>query len=198
MQVPPDSVTLVVKVSGRAPTLREAIENTDRSVAGLQESLKLLGLERPGIALSDMNQGRNNEYQDQTLVQKGYYAQRVITLFINQLPMVPKVLQALSKDDNLELASYKPVCNTMEQRKTEAREKALTSAREKASAMAKVLGMQIGGPTEIIDQTDDEMRNMYTVNGVATDAADITKIIDAFSLSVRVVAEVDVTFEMHE
>jgi uncharacterized protein YggE len=115
-----------------------------RTLSGLEKELKTTGLEAKDIKRSLVLQGAEYNWEKQTHVLKGYYAECYVDVTVNDIRKMADVYRTLAgyKDISIESTEFKRN-DEFELRKAEF-EKALLAAKKKAEFMAQVLGARIG------------------------------------------------------
>jgi uncharacterized protein YggE len=115
-----------------------------RALSGLEKELKTVGLEAKDIKRSLVLQGAEYNWEKESNVLKGYYAECYVDVTVNDIKKIADVYRtlALHKDLTIQSTEFKRN-DEFEVRKAEF-EKALLAAKKKAEFMAVTLGAKIG------------------------------------------------------
>lgn len=143
--------------------------NTDKDVAKAQaENKKVMDpvmndLAKIGIADKDMQTSYTiypeyNYTQDRGQELRGYRVSNQVTVKIRDLTKIPEILGLAGKHGANEVNGLSFTIDDTENLKTEARDKALASARAKALKLAATLGVKLGG---VINYSEYEGGDYY-------------------------------------
>ena len=146
------------KITGRNDIAVTTIgfSNTDKEVGVAQTAnkkvmdqvmadLKKIGIEDKDLQSNYMIYPEYNYTQDKGSVLKGYKVTNNITVKIRDLSKVNEVLNLAGKYGANEVNGLNFTIDDPENLKTQAREKALADAKEKAQILAEKLGLKLGG-----------------------------------------------------
>jgi len=149
IDVVPDQMVWSLKLENKGKLLEEVAERHVLIVQSVLDFLRESGIEKTDVQSSDMEFGDNWEYRKDVRVKVGYSAASTQTFTVKDTEKYKSLWLGLAKIDGV---SVDKVGYDHSQRiayQNESRQKALLAAKEKAEAMAKVLGAQIGEPLAI-------------------------------------------------
>ena len=122
-----------------------------RSLSGLEKELKAIGLDEKDIKRSLVLQGAEYNWEKNSNVLKGYYAECFVDVTVNDIREMADVYRILAGHKDLTIQSTEFKRNDeFELRKAEF-EKALLAAKKKAEFMAQALGAKAGRVHAIVE-----------------------------------------------
>ncbi len=149
MNVTPDEMVWSINVKTENRELPAAAAAHDAAVGKVVEFLKGLNIDKDKLQTSQMRFGENWKYIDRENVKIGYYASTDIAFTITDMDLYRKLWFALSGFEGVSIQSIQYGHSERIRLQNESRQKALLAARQKADALAKTLGSQIGEPLRI-------------------------------------------------
>lgn len=155
IQVEPDRMNWQLEVRAEDKQPAEAAKKHDQTVETLLKYLKKAGIKKESIRLGEMEFGENMVTNGQKQERQGYYARSSLSLVNTEPSDYRELYSGLAAISlvSLEYVSY-DTSRRIELR-NEIRQKALQAAHAKAEAMAKTLGVAIGGPISIEEQAEN-------------------------------------------
>ncbi len=176
-----------ITVSGKAETTLQAqraeidlsvkVVNRDMSkshvalteeLSKLEQELRAVGLDAKDIKRSLVLQGAEYNWEKESRVLKGYYAECHVDLSVNDIRKMADLYRKLAgyKDITIESTVFKRN-DEFEVRKAEF-EKALLAAKKKAEFMAQTLGARIGKVHSIVEEGAEQWFAANEYSNVAT------------------------------
>lgn len=152
-----ESAIVTVQVRRVEKTMQKSHDELLKSLDRFYAALQGAGIAAEDIRKSLIVQGKDQRWEKEVLVIKGYYNQCTADLHVRDVAALPAVYAALA--EFAEVTVY----NTVYERSDEAQlrdqeiEKALLAARSKAEKMARVLGATLG-EVVLINEVSDERR----------------------------------------
>jgi len=145
-EVVPDEMIWSVEVKNKNLGLEAAATEHGKTVQAVLSLLKESKVDDKTIQTSQMEFGENQEYTSGSWVKSGYFAKTEISFKITNFDLYKKLWVGLAKISGVSVQSVAYDNSKRIDYRNETRQKALQAAKEKASAMSKVLGSEIGEP----------------------------------------------------
>ncbi len=144
-------ISLSIKIVGREMSQSHAA--LLRLLSGLEKELTAIGLDAKDIKRSLVLQGAEYNWEKESRILKGYYAECYVDATVNDIKKMADVYRtlALHKDISIEGTEFKRN-DEFELRKAEF-EKALLAAKKKAEFMAQALGAKVGKVHSIVEES---------------------------------------------
>jgi uncharacterized protein YggE len=139
-----DRASWQIKVRGEAASLAEASKMLDTATASLRERLAKNGFKENALRLSGIASGKDYDSTREARVFKGFYAERAAIVEIADLSRRQALETALLEDDHVEIVRVELRTSKHEELRKQALLAAVSAAKEKADALAKEAGVQIG------------------------------------------------------
>ncbi|WP_038165131.1 SIMPL domain-containing protein [Verrucomicrobium sp. BvORR106] len=139
-----DRASWQIKVRGEAASLAEASKGLDAATASLRDRLAKNGFKENALRLSGIASGKAYDTAREGRVFKGYYAERAAIVEIADLSRRQALETALLEDDHIEIVKVELRTSQHEELRKQALLAAVNAAREKADALAKEAGVQLG------------------------------------------------------
>ncbi|HTY09524.1 MAG TPA: SIMPL domain-containing protein [Bacteroidota bacterium] len=207
-----DQASLSFSVKGVGPTLRQAVDNADRSTKTVTNKLLSLGVKEGNLSTSSFYSGDNRGDKAFLSSSRDFQAQITTVVTIDSLPLLEPILFAISE---CEVQSVSQVTFSLRDEpslRRKARVEAALKAREKADDLAKTLGVTLGRVISIDEgQPSQPPQRLYGVSSYAmpfnnstynTVLANEVVAVDAsigygfFAQTISIVSQVYVTFEL--
>jgi len=145
-EVVPDQMIWSVRVQNRGAVLETVASDHAKNLQGTLSLLKDLKVDEKTTQTSRMEFGENWEYRSSSRVKEGYIASTDISFKITNFELYSKLWFGLAKQSAVSVENVTYDHTKRIEFRNETRQKAITAAKEKAAAMAKSLGSQIGEP----------------------------------------------------
>lgn len=153
IEVVPDMATISFRLSALRETAAAAQEANAANLAALERVLKEFGIGERDIRTRSVTLREEWEYTNNQRVFKGYRAEQVIAVTVNDIGLVGKILDGVIAASG---ATVDGVDFGLKDR-TAAEREALREAYEHAASRARVLaemaGITLGVPSRIVDET---------------------------------------------
>lgn len=174
----PDISKITFYVESKKPTLEEAQKDNTQQMNGLLEKLVASGIERKDIQTTYYNSYEDQIYDYERSEYKsfGWIVSQSIELTLRDLEKVPATLALLGQNGATNISGPNFATENDSAVLSEAREKALADAKQKADAISSQLGVKLGQPTSY-SEWKDEGGSMFgytakaEMGGPAADAA---------------------------
>ena len=145
-EVVPDQMIWSLKVETRGAVLESVAKEHSKTIEGVLRFLKDAKVDAKSIQTSRMEFGENWEERDSGRIRKGFVASMEISFKLADLNQYNSLWLGLAKFPAVSIEAVTYDHSKRTEYRNETREKALLAAREKARAMAKTLGSEIGEP----------------------------------------------------
>lgn len=139
-----DRASWQIKVRGEAASLAEASKLLDAATASLRDRLAKNGFKENAVRLSGIASGKDYDGAREGRVFKGFYAERAAIVEIADLSRRQALETALLEDDHIEIVKVELRTSQHEVLRKQVLLAAVSAAKEKADALAKEVGVQIG------------------------------------------------------
>jgi len=166
----PDTASFYFSVNEKAKTVKEAQDKASTKMNSIIEALKGMGVEEKDIKTTGYNSGPRYEWRQADCsisptgmvsfcpsgknVLVGYEVSQTITVKIRNTEEAGKALTKVGELGAENISGLSFVVDDMDAVKAEAREKAITDAKEKAKALSKSLGVKFGKIVSFYDSND--------------------------------------------
>lgn len=187
VNVKPDQARLSIAVVTEAPTSQDA------AAKNAQETEKLIAAIKKGLGKS--GEYKTSGYWINPQYQTGekakprishYVARNSVEVTVNDLAIVGKVIDAATQAGANSIGSLQFSVKDEESAKTDALVLATKLAREKATAMAKALGMQVSRVVAVSDgDAPTVMPQMMMARGAMADSANYSTPVEPGNIEVR-------------
>lgn len=148
--VQPDMATFSVAVVEQKSTAKEAKQAVDQAVTAFVQRLQKLGIEHHAIQSANISlQPQYHHNKDKARELKGYQASRNITVTVNDLENLNIYLDHALGDGINRISNIKLAVRDEDKYQEQARQAAITNAKNKARSLAKGFGEQIEGVWKI-------------------------------------------------
>jgi uncharacterized protein YggE len=197
VNVVPDQVLLQVGVQNQSPRAKTAKAATDSTSRRILAALKELGIDSKDIQTAYLSLQRQFDYRKGMRISY-FSAEQSLTVKLRDTSKIDEVLDALIKAGGNRVDGIEYQSSEMRKYRDQARDSAVKAAREKAEALAKALGQQIGKAYSI----EEDRPQMYSPYGYMANTAmeaplkDKTPGPTTSSGEMKVSAVVTVTFEL--
>ena len=158
VQVVPDQVIVTIGVSTVNKDIQKALSKTDESVRNVFAIAEQHGIEKRQVQTDYVGIRPSYEYHDRRPKWLGHEAKQTVALTLSDISKYESLMKALLLGGVNEIRSVRFRTTEMRTHKDRARELAIEAAREKAAAMSRVLGEEIGRVYSILEQPDDAPR----------------------------------------
>jgi len=195
VNVVPDEVLLQVGVENQSPRAKSAKAATDATSRRILSALKELGIDTKDIQTAYLSLQPQFDYRKGMRVSY-FSAEQTLTVKLRDTSKIDEVLDALIKAGGNRVDGIEYQSSEMRKYRDQARDNAVKAAREKAEALAKALGQQIGKAYSI--QEDQPQAYSYANAIVGGLAPDKTRALAASTSpgQMKVSAAVTVNFEL--
>lgn len=149
IKVVPNEMIWSLNVGTKNKALSEVAKNHADAVKQVLDFLKELGIEEKKLQTSRMQFGEDWKTVDRERVKVGYYATTSISFTISDFNLYQKIWFGLAGMESVSIESTSYTHSDRIRYQNESRLQALRAAREKAMAMAGVLGSLITEPLSI-------------------------------------------------
>jgi uncharacterized protein len=196
ISVVPDEVLLQVGVENQSPRAKSAKAATDATSRKILSALKDLGIDTKDIQTAHLSLQPQFDYRKGMRISY-FSAEQSLTVKLRDTSKIDEVLDALIKAGGNRVDGIEYQSSEMRKYRDQARDSAVKAAREKAEALAKALGQQIGKAYSI----EEDRPQMYSPYGYMANTVmqspDKAKLPGSTSLGeMKVSAVVTVTFEL--
>jgi uncharacterized protein YggE len=166
-EVVPDRLHWALEVKNTGLELPKVAESHSKKVAAALETLKANGVADKDVQTAQMEFSENRVYRRNEWVKEGYQATTNISFKLNDLTKYKAVWQSLAGLTGVSVTGVSFDHTNRINLNKEARVKALKAAREKAEAMAGVLGSKVGEPLNVEEDLSvtEGWRSPSLVNG---------------------------------
>lgn len=200
IQVKPDMATIQIGVTTNAKTANEAQKTNANTSKKVIQAVQKLGVKESDINTQYLNVYPVYDYEKNVTQVRGYSVNNQLSITVQDVSKAGEIVNAAmaAGANNLNGVSY----DVKDRAKyyDQAVEKAMSSAKSKATAIAKVSGQQLGSVVNVSDSSYDYSNGMEVmVESDAIPATDGTnnKIGDTLKPSlVKISANLNVTFGM--
>jgi uncharacterized protein YggE len=149
LQVAPNQMIWLLSVRNIDPTSLGAAKIHETTVAAVNVFLKQNQIEDKTIQKSRMQLGENWRYSSGETKQDGYFASTDIQFTLSDLARYSAIWIGLSSIQGVHVNDVSLGHSDRIQFQNEARTKAVLAARDKAKALAEILGARIGAPLNV-------------------------------------------------
>jgi hypothetical protein len=156
IEVIPDQMVWSLKIESKGPMLDVVAGEHAKAVEAVLNLLKDAKVEGKVIQTSHMEFGENREYRDSKWVKEGYFAATSVSFKITDFELYQKLWLGLAKIPQVSVESVEYDHTRRIEYQNETRQKAVLAAREKAAAMARALGSEIGDPLLLDEDVAEE------------------------------------------
>lgn len=144
VEAAPDLVTLSATVNSRGSTAAAAQSANTAKSDKVIEFIKSKGITGGDVRTSDYNVYPMYEYRDGANIITGYTANQTLTVKIRNFDTVAEMLDGLVKSGADQITGVYYSIENPDDVRQQAREKALSNAKEKAERLAKAAGVRLG------------------------------------------------------
>jgi uncharacterized protein len=170
-EVVPDQMNWSLRVQTRGLKLDAVAQEHDTNVQGVLALLKNSNLKETNIQTASMQFGENWEYKARERVRNGYIATTMVSFKLNDFDLYRKLWLGLAQMPSVSVESVNFDQTKRIEYQDETREKAIRVAKEKAGALARAIGSEIGEPLFIEEEQDEFVRPMMFNNRMAAASA---------------------------
>ncbi len=178
-EVRPDRLQWSIEVKTTDSDLAKAADIHSKEVASVLEALKAQGIAEKDIQTAHMRFAENAVYRQNEYVKDGYKATTKILARMDDLDKYQPLWRALA---SLKGVSVEGVAFDHSKRielNKETRVNALKAAKEKAAAMAEVLGAKVGEPLEVEEDLIQPQASGYNVISNSTNRSQRSGFVEA-------------------
>lgn len=149
IQVVPDEVVLTLGFESFDPSLQSAKEDNDRRLKAVLDAARRLGVEERHLETDylSIEPSYYNRYKNED--ESGFTVRRSLVITLRQIEHFERLLAAALEAGANHVHGVQFRTTELRKHRDQARELAVQAAKEKAIAMAAVLGQEIGRPTRI-------------------------------------------------
>ncbi len=142
----PDGVAIKVRVESQGNEARAVKAENDQTIDAVIKFLRSQGIDSKNVQTEYINLNKNYDYNKKVY---NYVANQTLTVTLKDLSKYEGVMAGLLNSGINRIDGVQFTASNMEALRSEARIKAITNAKEKASAYAKALGQSIGYAVQI-------------------------------------------------
>ena len=153
-EVVPDQMVWMVNVLYKGGSLEAVAAEHAGIVKDVLKLLKDAKVDEKTIQTSRMEFGENWEYMASSRVKQGYFASTDISFKITDFGLYSRLWFELAKISSVSVLDVSYDHTKKIELRADTREKALRAAKEKAEAMARVLGAAMGEPLSVEEDLD--------------------------------------------
>jgi uncharacterized protein YggE len=196
VNVVPDEVLLQVGVQNQSPRAKSAKAATDATSRRILTALKGLGIDAKDIQTAYLSLQPQFDYRKGMRISY-FSAEHSLTVKLREVSQIDEVLDALIKAGGNRMDGIEYQSSELRKYRDQARDSAVKAAREKAEALAKALGQQIGKAYSI-QEDQPQMYSPYANTVLAGLEADKSRapIPSTSPGQMKVNAVVTVSFEL--
>ncbi len=147
--LPADQVSFSIKLKSVQETVEKAKNVTNQKLDILLQQLTAIGISQTDINVSPITLGKNYTYVNNQRQQEGFYVQVNLSVLLQDLNLYSELTDAFVLNSSIENIQSSYNISDYEYQHQLAYEKALESAKSKATYMAKVYEMSLGEVLEI-------------------------------------------------
>lgn len=190
VHVTPDHALIRVRLEHEGKEAKEVQEKNNFSVNNVIKSLREIKLDMKDVSTEFVNLGKNYDYETK---QYQYVANQTIVITVRDLTKYELIMNRLLDSGINRIDNVSFLSKDIEKHKSEARQKAITNARQKALDYVTVLGQELGKATTITEVKGYQPRPMYDVRMMKSSMnAESQETIAIGNMEVK--SEVDVVF----
>ena len=149
--VVPDRMTWSISVHNKGLVLKDVAARHASLVGDILRFLKEIKIEEDHIQTSRMQFSENWVYRNNTRLKEGYFAYTDISFKLTDMDAYNPIWMGLAEKRDVSVRNVAFEISDRTSYQDDARKEALLAAKEKAEAMAKVLGTDIGEPLLIAE-----------------------------------------------
>lgn len=163
-KVTPDTMKWNMSVFDYDADIQNVAEKHSKTVSNLLAFLRRENINAKEIQTNDIQFGEHTVTKDGNKVKEGYYARTDVTFIITDFQKYSALWLGLTKSPQYTISGIHYDHSQRIIHQNETRQKALLAAKEKATALAKTLGMELGPPLLIEEQKHSYNRgNLLTI-----------------------------------
>ncbi len=153
----PDLAKISFSVESKQAVLADAQNENTKRMNNLLGKLVAMGIEQKDMQTSSYNSYEDQRYNDKTGVYDvyGWIVSQTVDVTIRDLEKVSSILTWLGQNEATNISGPYFSVQDDSAAQQEAREKALTDAKQKADSIAKQLGIKLGPPTSYGEWKED-------------------------------------------
>lgn len=189
----PDVAKIQLGYSILKSTVAEAQKDNTTKMNGMVEKLKK-DFKIDPLDIQTLNYSISPQYDwtSGRQILKGYTVSQDLSVKVRNLDKVSQILDAAGQVGMNQIGSLSFEIDQPEQLKQQAREKAIAQAKDKAEALAKVVGVKLGQIISFSESsTDSQPIPMYSLNKMAADVSGATPAVEAGSNEIKITATVE-------
>lgn len=153
VKVSPDMVVLSLSISSKAPTSREAYANVNSGMTLLRNILKEEGVIDTDIQTTSIYMSPEYTYDNGKNIPNGFAATHSLSIKTRKMESVNALLDKVANVENVQIQGVSYDLSDKEKVYTEARKLALEKARQKATEIADVSGLEVKKVQSIAEST---------------------------------------------
>jgi len=162
VDVVPDTGYIDVGITvNNASTVAEAQKTINDTNNKIIQSMKELGIKKEDVKTTNYSVSPNYKYENNENLINGYNGNATIEIKVKDPQMVSKVITKATEAGANQIQGSRFVVSTPEKYREEARNKAITNAKEQANKIAKNLGIKLGKIVNIVESTPTSTSPVY-------------------------------------
>lgn len=156
----PDSATVSFGVTKSANTIADAQNQTNSAIQNITDALRKEGIEDKSIKTTDYNVNPNYNFNTGSQTITGYTVTQTVQLTIQPLEKTNKVLDILTASgaNIVNQVSFTFSDAKKKELENQARQLAVTEAKDKAQGLANAAGMHLGKIVDVQEENTQEPR----------------------------------------
>ncbi|MEZ5360122.1 MAG: SIMPL domain-containing protein [Candidatus Zixiibacteriota bacterium] len=160
-----DRATVQFDVKGEGSSLEQAFDRVSRKVDSIAARLYTVGLEQSELGTSRFRSAENEGHKAFLSSKRDYKTLMTVTIQTTKLDLLDKIIIVLSESEVEVISDISFDLINIEDIRMNALKAATDKAKEKATAMAEILGCRIIRPLEIIESALDQDCYSYSIRG---------------------------------
>lgn len=141
----PDVASIDLGVTAQKPSETEAVTEVTNKMNALLAKLREMGIADADLQAQQYSVYPRYDYPDGRQVATGYEATQQVEVTLRDLKQLPKVIQSGTELGANQIGDLRHEIDDPEPYREQARMRAAVNARQKAEAMAKAVGVRLGG-----------------------------------------------------
>lgn len=197
VSTPPDIATLSFGVStGRQATAKAATTLIAQNMTKILSAVKALGIDEKDISTQSFYLSPEYDYTTSGQIPRGFQASQTLSVKVRDLDKVGDVLTAATNAGANQSGGVSFSIDNPDTVKAEAREMAIAKAKEKASVLAKNLGMSLGRMTGFSEDGNYAVPRPYMMDKAMAVGGEMAPSIQLPAGEQEVVSNVTLMYEL--
>ncbi len=154
----PDIATLNVGIQAQGSTVKAAQDQINAAINKVAEAIKKLGVEQKDIQTTNYNINPNYDFQGNIQRITGYSASTNLNIKVRNIDLVNQVIDQATESGANQVGGISFDVDDKTKIENEARQKAVTEAKNKAESAAKIAGFKLGRMVNYSENFEGEPR----------------------------------------